>query len=163
MSAGIRYATRDDVERMASLWRATALHAYAGIFPPDCPKPAQADLAGNIRRDLGDPRGRGLVVERDNALVGMVMVRPWPDQPATGQFARLYVDVVCWREGIGTLLHDAALEEIRRLGFGDAKLWVLRDNARARAFYERRGWTLTGATTTNPPSGVEDVQYRRTL
>ena len=39
---------------------------------------------------------------------------------------------------------DAAGVEAMRPGSGDAVLWVLDDNPRARRFYEREGWTLDG-------------------
>lgn len=148
---------------MAALWLATALHAYAGIFPPEAPAPGHADLATTVRREIEGPRACGIVAERDGAIVGMVTVRPWPDEPPTGRLARLYVAPVHWGEGLGASLHDRALAEMRRLGFAGAKLWVLRANTRARRFYERRGWTPTGATKANPPTDVEDVQYRRPL
>ena len=38
-----------------------------------------------------------------------------------------------------------ALDAMRAQGWRRAVLWVLRDNAHARAFYERGGWTPTGA------------------
>ena len=41
---------------------------------------------------------------------------------------------------MGSMLMDAALEGLRRLGYRSAFLWVLEDNARARGFYEHGGW-----------------------
>jgi hypothetical protein len=35
-------------------------------------------------------------------------------------------------------------EFLRDEGFASATLWVLRDNPRARAFYEKAGWQATG-------------------
>lgn len=54
-------------------------------------------------------------------------------------------------------------------GFTDAVVWVLRDNPRARRFYERNGWSPTGATSLfeGPATGgeplfsVTELQYRR--
>ena len=45
-----------------------------------------------------------------------------------------------WGSGLGTALHDAALAAIRRRGHTRCQLEVLEENARARRFYERRGW-----------------------
>src|SRR5262245_25509715 len=65
--------------------------------------------------------------------------------------------------GAGTLLMRVALEELRDLGLGEAILWVLRDNLRARGFYERLGWYQDGRTTTEEYGGIEleALCYRR--
>ena len=39
------------------------------------------------------------------------------------------------------------------------RLWVLRDNARARRFYEGHGWRADG--TERVAGGVVEVRYRR--
>ncbi len=41
---------------------------------------------------------------------------------------------------------DGALAALRDGGFAYATLWVLGTNARARRFYERRGWRHDGAS-----------------
>jgi RimJ/RimL family protein N-acetyltransferase len=43
-------------------------------------------------------------------------------------------------------------------------LWVLRDNTRARRFYERAGFAPDGATDVlDRLGGVTEVRYRRAL
>jgi hypothetical protein len=39
-------------------------------------------------------------------------------------------------------------------------LWVLRDNARARRFYERAGYVCDGATQADDYDGVTAVEVR---
>ena len=41
---------------------------------------------------------------------------------------------------------SAALVALRAAGFTTAMLWVLGTNARARRFYERRGWRPDGTS-----------------
>jgi GNAT superfamily N-acetyltransferase len=60
-----------------------------------------------------------------------------------GWLNALYVLPDEWGTGIGSGLHDEAVEALRRLG-PEARLWVLEQNARARRFYEQRGWRLDG-------------------
>jgi hypothetical protein len=55
-------------------------------------------------------------------------------------------------------------------GFTEAVLWVLRDNARGRAFYAKSGWTPTGreltfeiGATVGDPHPLVEVEYRTTL
>ncbi len=65
--------------------------------------------------------------------------------------------------GVGSALHDFALERLRRAGVhGRRRLWTLEENWDARRFYERRGWTLTEETRVVPfPPNPIDVQYTR--
>jgi ribosomal protein S18 acetylase RimI-like enzyme len=47
-----------------------------------------------------------------------------------------------WSTGLGARLFDAALVALRDAGFEEVLLWVLEENMRARAFYERKGMTI---------------------
>jgi RimJ/RimL family protein N-acetyltransferase len=49
-------------------------------------------------------------------------------------------------------------------GYQAITLWVLRDNQRARRFYERAGFLPDGATNVlNGLGGIIEVRYRRVL
>ena len=39
---------------------------------------------------------------------------------------------------------DRVLMDIKKYGYSEVVLWVFRDNLRAGAFYEAKGFTLTG-------------------
>jgi GNAT superfamily N-acetyltransferase len=52
-----------------------------------------------------------------------------------------YVTPDRWGSGVAYALHDAA---VARLDCAEVKLWVLEENARARRFYEKRGWVPNG-------------------
>jgi hypothetical protein len=51
-----------------------------------------------------------------------------------------------WGRGLADERHDRALGLVRELGSAKCHLWVLEENARARRFYERRGWRENGRT-----------------
>ena len=59
----------------------------------------------------------------------------------------------------------AAMDSFRDLGVREAVLWVLRDNQRARTFYEGLGWKPDGQTTTADYGGIEleALCYRRVV
>ena len=79
----------------------------------------------------------------------------------SGWLDGLYVVPECWGSAVATRLHDAALDHCRSLGDDECRLWVLEENARARRFYERRGWELDGTTRVVPfPPNPLDVGYR---
>ncbi|MBA3653421.1 MAG: GNAT family N-acetyltransferase [Actinobacteria bacterium] len=147
----IRRATAEDTDAMAKVWLASALTAYADIFPADAPKPTMAALVAS----LGGAGGFVAVV--DGEVVGLV-------QADDGWLSHLYVRPDHWGGGIGGQLHGAALDHLRDVGCDRASLWVLRDNTPARAMYERRGWVLTDRVRpVYAPAGIDDVGYDRDL
>ena len=58
-------------------------------------------------------------------------------------------------KGYGSALLECALDELGRLGFRQVLLWVLEDNMRARAFYEKCGFTPTEEYMTESFAGRE--------
>jgi ribosomal protein S18 acetylase RimI-like enzyme len=56
-----------------------------------------------------------------------------------GEISAIYVLKAFQRHAIGTRLLYALAADLSKRGFGSASLWVLRDNAPARRFYERYG------------------------
>lgn len=126
---------------MAAVWLRSALTAYASIFPDDAPKPTHESLVDA----LADRPG--FVAELKGEVTGLVQVDD-------GWLSHLYVDPNHWGKRVGSELHDLAVAN------GGRRLWVLRDNARARAMYERRGWRLTDRVRpVYEPAGIDDVGY----
>lgn len=66
-----------------------------------------------------------------------------------------------WRRGYGSIMMDKILTDIRRAGYAEVILWVFRDNKRARAFYESKGFVLTEYS--QQAFGTEELCYRKVL
>jgi ribosomal protein S18 acetylase RimI-like enzyme len=86
--------------------------------------------------------------------------------PGVGELYAINLHPDAWRRGIGAELLAAVVARLRAAGFRDAVLWVVRENARARAFYERFGWCADGAEKnddgfTGPV--VRELRYRLAL
>jgi GNAT superfamily N-acetyltransferase len=77
----------------------------------------------------------------------------------------LYVLPEQWRRGVGATLMQAGMQELRDLGMREAILWVLRDNLRARRFYEQLGWTPDGRIVSEDYGGcqLEALCYGRSV
>ncbi len=76
----------------------------------------------------------------------------------------LYVRPAWWSTGTGRTLMQRVLAKSAGAGFPSITLWVLRDNRRARRFYERAGFAPDGATHVLTRLGdVPELRYRRTL
>jgi len=88
-----------------------------------------------------------LAVER-NRIVGLLAV-------TGGDLDQLYVDPPWQGRGIGTRLLDRAKELSPR----GITLYTHQRNERARAFYERRGFSVMKLGVSPPPESEPDVQY----
>jgi GNAT superfamily N-acetyltransferase len=156
----IRRAEAEDAEPVARVHVRAWQEAYAHIFPAG----ELASLSVERRAEVFR-RFPPLVAVVDGAVVGFVGVGASRDDDAGGEVYAIYVCPAHWGKGIGRELIRAAEEELRDLGYGDAILWVLDDNPRARRFYEAAGWWLDGETRTGEHLGVEtrEVRYRKRL
>jgi GNAT superfamily N-acetyltransferase len=153
----IRAARADEAETLLAIQRGACVAAFAHIFPPER-YPFPDDLIRTAwQAALADPDVEVFVAESVGEPIGSVSVG--------GDFLRtLYVLPAHWRTGIGTALHDHALERLRAHGCPRAKLWTLEENWNARRYYEKREWKLTEETRVVPfePNPI-DVQYEKEL
>ncbi|MBQ6487828.1 MAG: GNAT family N-acetyltransferase [Solobacterium sp.] len=64
-----------------------------------------------------------------------------------------------WHKGYGSQMMDRVLEDIMKAGYSEVVLWVFRDNKRARAFYEAKGFSFTNIS--KPAFDTEEVLYSK--
>jgi ribosomal protein S18 acetylase RimI-like enzyme len=167
-------ATPADADELAAVHVASWRRGYRGLLPdehldrlhPDRWRSAWVEvLAGT------DWPRRGTLVARTTTgeLAGFVVLGASRDDDAgdapTGEVWGLYVAPAAWGTGVGRRLLADATARLRAAGFGQATLWVLRDNTRARRFYEQAGWATDGAERPATVAGVPvtEVRYRRLL
>jgi GNAT superfamily N-acetyltransferase len=153
----IRAARPDEADTLMTIQRDACVAAFAHIYPPDRYPFPEADVRAIWSATLADPSVEAYVAEVEGEPVGSVSV-------GDGFLRTLYVLPSHWRGGVGTALHDHALERLRAQGNSVAKLWTLEENWDGRRYYERRGWTLTDETRVVPfPPNPIDVQYAKEL
>ena len=153
MNVRVREASRADAKTLLAIHQAAALARYGIVFPPS-KHPFPVEAVGKRWRDFFDGEDNvALVAEVDGRAVGMVATTP-------GWLDALYVLPDAWGRGIGSRLHDEAVERLRATGCAEVRLWVLERNEAARRFYEQRGWRLDGRrrSVSSPPFPV-DVGY----
>jgi GNAT superfamily N-acetyltransferase len=179
----VRFARVDDAEAIASAhidgWRV----GYRGVVPDEY---LDADeFAASRRQRWRDwvPALRDdqvFVVARQGRVVGFGHVGPERVEPVCdhsgsnesaetvasgrGEVYALYLHSTAWGSGGAGALISRCEEFLRDRGYDSAVLWVLRDNPRARAFYEKSGWKLTSNESTFSPNGLAgpalaEVQY----
>ena len=74
-------------------------------------------------------------------------------------FRHLFVRRPFWGSGVAVELHAEAVAEMRRRGIRTARLFTPADQARARRFYEREGWTLRVGRYFDPKIDFDIVEY----
>jgi tRNA dimethylallyltransferase len=155
--AVLRRARPDDLEPAFQVQRRASLAGLAHIYPPDrYPFPDEA-VRERWCAALADPAAHVVVAEHAAGIVGVAAARE-------GWLDGLYVVPESWGNGLAGRLHDEALRLLAADGATSARLWVLEHNARARRFYERRGWRRDGSERVVPfPPHPLDVGYTRQL
>jgi GNAT superfamily N-acetyltransferase len=149
----VRQASPDEAETCVALQAEASIAGLGHIFPADrYPFPFDA-VRAHWQAMVADAGARVLVAELGGRAVGVAAVEPeW--------LVGFYVSPALWGKGVAPLLHDDALAAVRTLGSERCHLWVLEHNARARRFYERRGWRENGTTRVVPfPPNPIDVGY----
>ena len=168
-------------DAQVTAWRV----AYRPFFPAsylDSETFATTRRTNWLRWVTDRPAGTALYVPVvDGRVVGFAHAGPEratagaaaPNADAThggggGEVYAFYLHPDAWGSGAATGLMEACIAHLVAGGFADACLWVLRDNARARAFYEKAGWHAAGCDMPWTPSDAPDLtvvetRYARAL
>jgi GNAT superfamily N-acetyltransferase len=169
MLVEIREANADDAEAIASVHVLTWQAAYEGIMPAQFLKDLSVTArTEGWRKALEKGRIRMLLAHASNVPAGWVAFGACRDADKDSQWAEVeafYVLPAFWRQGVGRRLSDAARAMLHDTGYQNVALWVLAENHRARAFYERAGFTPDGTSKSIEMGGVvlEELRYYRAL
>jgi GNAT superfamily N-acetyltransferase len=160
----VRLATRSDADGIARVQERSWQTAYRHVFPA-----GELDRGGFIRperwrdRIARPPEGwTTIVAVEDGAVTGFASVGPSRDERGVGELYAIYVEPSHWSTGTGRALIERAEAELRT-AYTEATLWVLEDNPRARAFYERGGWAPDGKRKSEERWGIRapEVRYHK--
>lgn len=166
----IRHARRDDWLAAARINVRGWQHAYRGAMDDEF-------LASMVPEEWSEWRSHRygnplpgvahLVEIVAGTLVGYCDVGPArsEDDSVSGELYAIYVEPDLIGCGHGRPLIAAARAVLATMGHGQAELWVLAGNERARRFYEADGWRHDGRTKTEDFGGSEilEVRYVRDL
>ena len=159
----LRWATEADAAALAILHASAARTGYRHIFPTTSEPPSVEQLQTDWSTLLSGNDARAVLAEDGADVVGSAAVGPFANDPAGLFLQKLHVLPQRWGDGLGGVLHDAALLVAAEMGAEAINLWVLEANSRARGMYERRGWQLASGTFMVLPPDIVDVRYQRRL
>ena len=155
-----RGATLDDLEPIVQLM--ARADARSGEWVPGG-RPHPLTVGSDrirLRRRIIEESGFSEVAEIDGQLAGFVN---FENREGVAHVSYLFVDPGFQGRGIGREMLTRAVGAATRAGFSNATLLTATANSRARAFYEREGWTLTGGAVFNEEIGLEMLEYGRSL
>ncbi|MFG2626164.1 GNAT family N-acetyltransferase [Streptomyces sp. NPDC048473] len=168
----IRDMTVDDCEAVARVrvrgWQA----AYAGLMPQSHLDAMDIAEEAERRREFfaeGNPVVNVVAERADLGVIGWACYGPYRENGRrTARRGELYaIHVLPERigTGAGLALMTQMLTRATADGFPDLALWVLKENAPARRFYERAGFLPDGAEESFDVDGVlvPEMRYVRVL
>ena len=165
MEVDIRKVKQGDADTLAYIQTESWKAAFKGIIDDEMLEKCTDILKARLmyQRLLDDNKGNGYILTvddkphciaywdkaRDSDLIGkaeLICIHSLPDN---------------WHKGFGSKMMDMILEDIKKSGYSEVVLWVFRDNLRARAFYEAKGFVLNDVTKEAFDS--EEVLYSKML
>ncbi|HET9514964.1 MAG TPA: GNAT family N-acetyltransferase, partial [Gemmatimonadales bacterium] len=170
MKLSIRQATPADAAAIAAVEITTWQTAYRHLMPDAfldgfSVEEQTANWSRSLVKHQNGRRKRTVVAVCEDEVAGFATIGRAQDETDEGLVYLVYVLPEHWGRGVGKALMAAAADALRELGVREATLWVLRENQRARHFYESLGWQPDGRTRIDDYGGVEleAVCYRRTI
>jgi GNAT superfamily N-acetyltransferase len=157
-SGSPRPASATDADAVARIWEVGWRDGHEGRVPEAL---VAVRTPESFRARAAERVADTTVARVGDEVAGFVMV-------VADEVEQLYVDAAHRGSGIADVLLDEAERQVRAGGHEEAWLAVVEGNARARAFYEKRGWQDDGgfdyrAATAHGPVAVPCRRYTKAV
>jgi len=162
MSWTLRSAGPEDAEVMSETL-AIGFDGYRefagpGWWPPDVRSVPEVT---RMRARLESPGTWALMADDGGLVAGHVGFVPQPGVPRSAHLWQLFLRPPWWGTGLAGALLGGACDAAIAQGYRRMRFYTPRDQARARAFYEREGFSPTGWEGYEEPIGLVLVEYAR--
>jgi GNAT superfamily N-acetyltransferase len=136
----LRRAWPADAETLVRTGR-LGQETWRAFAPPGWSPRPYAEHVAFVRSMLALPGGWAVLASVAGEPAGHAAMIPgdW-DEPRSAILVALFVRPPWWGSGLAASLHDAFVEHARAAAYPHAWLATPAGHARARRFYERRGW-----------------------
>ena len=162
MNAALRPARPEDAAAMSETLQ-IGFDGYGAFAPPGWIPPdarSEGEVA-RVRARLLEPTTWAMIAEDGRLTAGHAGYVPQPGAPGSAHLWQLFVRPPWWGTGVATALLEAAVGAAAAEGYRRMRLFTPRDQARARAFYEREGFAASGWEAFEAAIGLVLVEYAR--
>lgn len=158
----IRQANKQDISRIAEIIVFGKRVAYRPIFENDYVSFNELQVVRLYEEYKNNPhRLDGMLLYDDGIIKGVINGHSIGDQ--TIEITDFYVEPFFVGQGIGTLLIKYLIQQVRKKGVHKIVLWVIKDNIKARKFYEDNGFANSGKICIIEGTTKEDCCYEYVL
>ena len=126
--------------------------AYKGIIPDENLSNMLTNMEQivektrqNICKSSGDEFS---IITLDGKIIGKLGYGHCRDEDKinAGEIYAIYLLPEYWDKGYGRQMMEYILSNLKNMGFHEVVIWVLKENIRARIFYEKFGFQFDGST-----------------
>lgn len=154
----------DDRNAVSRIYEESWKFAYHGIIPQNY---LDSIPSGNWAAHLDQNGMHTLVMLEQGEMIGTssYCASRSADFAEYGEIVSIYLRPQYMGKGYGKKLMDAVIAQLVKLGYSAVFLWVLEENQRARRFYEKAGFVLSGKYLDDTIGGknLKEVSYCRNL
>lgn len=151
----------DDRLAISRIYEESWKFAYRGIIPQSY---LDSIPSGRWASRVDTPGMDSFVMLDGSRYAGTASCCPsrFSEYKGFGEIVSIYLLPEYMGKGYGRLLLDAAVFQLEKMGFRHIFLWVLEENYRARAFYEKLGFRPTENNLEDVIGGksLREIQYR---
>ncbi|MEL6676667.1 MAG: GNAT family N-acetyltransferase [Bacteroidota bacterium] len=147
----IRPIRQGEFEALVELGKKTFTETFGDCYPPEDLHQylTEAFEPNKLQEEWAAGRCLYFLVTDKKELLGYAKLRHEGEYPTLDgrpaiELERLYVRQGVIQKGLGSQLMEACLQKAKELGKGAMWLGVWEENHRARAFYEKWGFTVFG-------------------
>ena len=160
MSWTLRRAGPEDAEALSETLQ-IGFDGYRAFAPPGWipPDARSAPEVARVRARLAEPATWAMIAEEHGQVVGHAGYVPQPGAPGSAHLWQLFVRPPWWGKGVAKELLDEARAAAAAQSYQRMRFFTPRDQARARAFYEREGFRHTGWEAFEASIGLVLVEY----
>jgi GNAT superfamily N-acetyltransferase len=161
----VRPAAPEDAPKLARIQTESWKAAFADILTvetlaccTDLPRCTEM-----LRGVLESRSGTFYLAERDGSACGSLFWRRDAEPSGCAEIVALHSLRESWGSDVGRALMERALADIAAAGNRRVFLWVFADNHRARRFYEKCGFSLSGDSHTSRFDGALELCFEKQI
>ncbi len=164
----IRYASIKDAPILGEIHSSSWKVAYKDLVPDEVLDNMTAEKRTRFfEKSLFEGWEEDAIIFKDEIPLGFICLGKCRDKDMDSSFGEiwgLYLAPEYYHKGIGQVIMNWGLEELKNRGYSNVSLWVFEKNLSARTFYEKMGFYFDGTVNELNIGGklLNEVRYRRT-